>query len=204
MCTLDSLTLCLKWGQSPCGWRSGHVYSPIWRVECDVDGRFSSIPTSWEYQCRLVIESPCSEYRDCGQGHISTIRNGYQLNQQWRITDSDGWKYLKTQDRENALPKILRRFESLVIAKPGCEIPDFKHAPWDDVVLVTPRNAVRTAWTERLCANTVLKRENSLYVFDAEDSVGNARVPLNMEQKFIVAVWKPMTGINRPNKTFKT
>ena len=55
---------------------------------------------------------------------------------------------------------------------------------------MTPWNAVHAAWNRAALQKHCTETGNPLYVFDAEDSVGNAHNPLNMEQKYIVASMK--------------
>jgi len=90
-----TLHYCLKWRQVVAGEGVAMSTAPFGGFECDVDGRFSSIPTSWESM------PPCNRIPLFGIPRIVArpyiyIRNGYQLNPAMRITDfqMDGntWK----------------------------------------------------------------------------------------------------------------
>jgi len=112
------------------------------------------------------------------------------LTQQWQIPDSRWMEILQNTRQGECTHKDIEEIQKLVIAKLGCKILDFKKAPWNNVVVVTPQNAVHTAWNRVALHKHCAETGNLPYVFDAEDSVSNACVPLNMQQKFIAAGMK--------------
>jgi hypothetical protein len=99
----------------------------------------------------------------------------------------DGCRFCKKARVGECMQANLEEIQKLVLINPECNVPEFSKSPWNNAILVTPRNSVRTAWNRAMlrkhCGNT----GNILYVVDAEDTVGEGRCLLNMEQKMIVA-----------------
>jgi ATP-dependent exoDNAse (exonuclease V) alpha subunit len=81
----------------------------------------------------------------------------------------------------------LHEIRKLVLTNPECHMPDFDKAPWDDAILVTPRNSMRTMWNSAALTKHCQKTGQILYVCDAEDTVGKDHLQPDMEQKTTIA-----------------
>jgi len=113
------------------------------------------------------------------------------LCQQMRMTDQT-WIGILQRAREGDCSELdIKEIRKLILTNPNCNVPDFDKPPWNDAVLVTPRNSVRAAWNRAALRKHCAKTGNILYIVDAEDTVGDNRLLLNMEQKVIVAGMKP-------------
>ena len=71
----------------------------------------------------------------------------------------------------------------LIVTNPTCEIPNFTSKPWDEAILITPRNSVCGTWNRVAICKHCARTGNILYIFDTKDTIGDAREPLNMEQR---------------------
>ena len=112
------------------------------------------------------------------------------LTKQERIKDHQ-WTQILQRARVGECTGVdIGQVRKLVLTNPACAIPDFGSEPWSSAVLVTPRNSVRAAWNRATIRKHSAQTGNIIYVSEAEDSVGNSRLPLTMEQKVIVARMK--------------
>lgn len=75
----------------------------------------------------------------------------------------------------------LREICSLVITDDTCKVPDFNLPPWNDAVLITPRNSIRTRWNTLSIIKHCKYSGNLLYIAPAEDSTKD--MPLSMRQR---------------------
>ena len=73
---------------------------------------------------------------------------------------------------------------------------------WDQTVLITPWNSVRSTWNRLAICKHCTHSGNVLYVFDVEDTIGDGRLVLTMEQKVIVAGMK-LSDLRASNGTKK-
>ena len=80
----------------------------------------------------------------------------------------------------------IREIRNLIITNENCKVPNFNLDPWNDIILVTPRNCVHNVWNQLLLHKHCKKTGNTLYVCDAEDTIGNNRQPTNFEQKVAI------------------
>jgi hypothetical protein len=75
---------------------------------------------------------------------------------------------------------------SLILTNADCDIPDFNKAPWDQVVLVTPRNSMRARWNSAAIEKHCQQMGNILYICSAEDTIGKDRTTPDMEQRVTI------------------
>jgi len=124
------------------------------------------------------------------------------LTKQWRMNDPNWIAILQRLRKGDCSKRDLDEMRNLTLTNPKCVVPDFTKVPWDEAVLITPRNSVRDAWNRLSVRKHCAKTANVLYIFDAEDTMGDCRTPLNMEQKVLVAAMKT-TGSKVANGTKK-
>ena len=81
----------------------------------------------------------------------------------------------------------LHEIHKLVLTNPECHVPDFNKAPWDEPILVTPRNSMRAMWNSASLTKHCQKTGQILYICNAEDTVGKDHLPPDMEQRTTIA-----------------
>jgi len=97
------------------------------------------------------------------------------LCQQMRMTD-ETWIGILQRAREGDCSELdIQEIRKLILTNPNCDVPDFDNPPWNNAVLVTPRNSVRAAWNRAALRKHCAKTGNILYIVDAEDTVGDNR-----------------------------
>ena len=70
------------------------------------------------------------------------------LTEQMRIRDTR-WMELLGRSREGeCTEEDLKILQKLVLTNPDCVVSDFSVAPWNEVILVTPRHSARTYWNK--------------------------------------------------------
>jgi hypothetical protein len=112
------------------------------------------------------------------------------LEKQQRI-DDELWVDILSRSREGTCMEAdIHKIRKLILTDSQCNIPDFGCEPWNKAVLVTPRNCVKATWNRVSVCRHCNETGKLLYIFDAEDTVGNERVPTHMEQKAILATLK--------------
>ena len=89
----------------------------------------------------------------------------------------------------------------MVVTEPDCDIPNFGEEPWSSAILVAPRHGVRNPWNEAAIEKHCTNTGNTLYIFDAEDTVGKDHAPLTMKEKIIVAGMREKKMARLPNHT---
>jgi len=187
MCTLDSLTLLSQVaGKVHAGEGAAMSTASFGGLNVMLMGDFHQFPPVGNTNAALYSNSPVRNTVIVGKAIYLQFETVINLTQQWQITDSRWMEILQNARQGECTCEDIEEIQKLVIANPGYEIPDFKWAPWDDVILVTPQHAVHTAWNRAALHKYCTETGNPLYVFNAEDSVINTQVPLNMQQKFIV------------------
>jgi hypothetical protein len=80
----------------------------------------------------------------------------------------------------------INSIQQLVLTDSECELPDFENPPWDDTILITPWNSVRTYWNEAASIKHSRHSGNIEYSFYAEDTVHQKQ--LSVAEHFTVAL----------------
>lgn len=104
------------------------------------------------------------------------------LKQQMRVHDQ-GWIDILNRLRVGECTEDdIKEVNKLVLTNPECDVPDFSMSPWDDCILITPRNAVREAWNKAALRRHCSKTGNILYIAPAKDTHGRAegKLPINV------------------------
>jgi len=139
MCTLDSLTLLSQVaGKVHVGEGVAMSTAPFGGLNVMLMGDFHQFPPVGNTNAALYSNPPVQNTAIVGKAIYLQFETVINLTQQWRITDFRWMEILENARQGECTREDIEEIRKLVIAKPGCEIPDFKHAPWDDVVLVTP------------------------------------------------------------------
>ena len=109
------------------------------------------------------------------------------LTEQKRIIDPGWMETLQRSRTGDCNREDLHEIRKLVLTNPECHVPDFNKAPWDEPILVTPRNSMRAMWNSASLTKHCQKTGQILYICNAEDTVGRDQLALDMEQRTTVA-----------------
>jgi hypothetical protein len=72
-----------------------------------------------------------------------------KMEEQMHIQDLTWSLILQRSRTGDCTSQDITEINELVLTNPECDIPDFIRPPWDEAILVTPLNAIRTLWNER-------------------------------------------------------
>lgn len=137
---------------------------------------------------------------DCrlGRDLFLQFRTVIHLEEQMCIQDAT-WNgilaWSRTGDCSN---EDIQEIKKLVLTNPNCDKPDFSQPPWDNAILVTPRNSVCTAWNKRILHAYCRRANQTCYVVYADDTCG--KNPLTQEQRLAIAHLKLDKTNQLPNK----
>lgn len=143
---------------------------------------------------------PSPKTDDCrlGRDLFLQFRTVIHLEEQMRIRDAAWIGILQRSRTGDCSDADIQEINKLVLTNPQCDVPQFSKPPWDNAILVTPRNSVRTGWNEKMLHTYCRKSGKACYVVYAEDSNGNN--PLTREQRLAIAHLKLDKTNRLPNK----
>ena len=121
-----------------------------------------------------------------------------KLEEQMRVRDQVWQDILRRSRTGDCTGEDIAEIRKLILTNPQCEVPNFSESPWDDAVLVTPRNGVRTFWNEQMLDSHCRKTGEVHYIFYARDRYKD-RV-LSQQERLTVAHMKLEQTANLPNK----
>lgn len=188
MSTLDLVTLLSQvCGNVRADDSSASSITPFGGLNIILMSDFHQFPPVGNSNAALYCTPPNRNTAIVGKAIYLQFDTVINLTKQWRMDDPEWIAILQRLRSGDCSQSDLDEMRNLILTNPNCVIPDFTKAPWDEAVLITPRNSVRDAWNRLSIRKHCVKTANVLYIFDAEDTVGDRRDPLNMEQKVIVA-----------------
>lgn len=121
-----------------------------------------------------------------------------KLDEQMRIRDPT-WQNILTRSRTgDCTSDDVEEILKLVLSHPMCSVPDYTVPPWNDAVLITPRNGTRILWNEDMISCLCRKTGEVRYVFYAHDS--HKQKPLSRQHRLTIARMKPEQMAHLPNK----
>ena len=137
--------------------------------------------------------------------HCQVGRNLYEqfdvvveLEEQMCIRDPV-WDSILQRSRTGECTKDdIAKIRKLVLDNTKGNIPDFTAPPWNDYLLVTPRNGVRTLWNESMLTCHCRRTGQVRYILYAHDSTENR--PLTLKEQLAVANLKLEDTNRLPNK----
>lgn len=148
-------------------------------------GDFHQFPPVGQYKKALYISHPFNHRCEIGRNLFLQFQTVVLLTKQMRIVDYSWTNILRRARSGDCSAEDISAVQHLVLTDPTCSIPDFASTPWDDTILITPRNSVRTYWNEAASAKHSRSSGNVEYSFAAEDSVHHRR--LTTAERFAVA-----------------
>ena len=148
-------------------------------------GDFHQFPPVGKRNRALFSRKPPSRHCEVGRNLYLQIKTVTRLTQQMQITDKPWMDILDRARYGECTREDLDEIRKLVLTEWRCNIPDFGSPPWDNAVLITPRNVVQIRWN----AEAVLKHCRStgsvLYISPAKDS--SKGEPLTTYQQYLAA-----------------
>lgn len=105
------------------------------------------------------------------------------LKQQMRVQDQVWIDMLDRLRTGGCTDQDVRMLDSMVLAHPACDRPDFNASPWKDAVLITSRNSVRDSWNDAAVKRHSFASGQQHYICPAEDSTGSTANALSPKQR---------------------
>lgn len=159
--------------------------SPLAGLSALLLGDFHQFPPIGGRNRALYSQNPQSSKSQLGRNLFLQFETVVELRQQMRVTDVV-WDNILQRARNGACTyEDLAEIRRLVLTNKDCTIPNFQTAPWNDAVLITPRNSVRCQWNARATEKHSLWSGEMMYICPAEDSAHEA--PLSTSQRLLVA-----------------
>ena len=122
-----------------------------------------------------------------------------KLDEQIRIQDQ-GWNDILQCARTGDCTKDdIASIRKLVLTSPECDIPNFALPPWNEMILVTSRNSVRSSWNDFMVTQHARRTSQIRYVVYARDRRNDGQ-PLTKQQRLAVAHLKLDETNNLPHK----
>ncbi|KAG2757211.1 hypothetical protein P692DRAFT_20649338, partial [Suillus brevipes Sb2] len=142
---------------------------------------FHQFPPIGNINKALYGSQPPNQKCELGRHLFEQFQTVIRLRQQARVTDH-AWNDILLHARDGeCTAQDLQMIRSLVITDKTCNVPDFNVPPWNNAVLITPRNSVRTRWNTLSVIKHCKYSRNLLYIAPAEDSAKD--LPLSMKQR---------------------
>lgn len=158
------------------------------------------------HQLPPVANSKWELYHSCPQDDSSTYGRKFfkqfdiviKLDKQMRIIDAEWDAILKRACTGDCTSRDIEQLRKLVLSNLECDIPNFNAPPWNDAVLVTPRNGSRVYWNKQKLVQHCRATGHTHYVLYARDTTkGDV---LTLQQQLVVASLKIEETNNLPNK----
>ena len=171
---------------------------PFGGVSTILLGDFHQFPPVRMTQQALYYASPVKRNPQLGRALYDQFDIVVKLEEQLHIKDQHWQDILQRSRTGDCTGEDIAEIKKLVLTNPLCDVPNFSESPWDDAVLVTPRNAVRTFWNEQMLDSHCRKTGEAHYIFYALDSYKGQ--PLSRQERLTVAHMKLEQTANLPNK----
>lgn len=120
------------------------------------------------------------------------------LDEQVRIQDTVWNGILHRARTGDCTSDDILEIRKLVLTDTSCDVPDFTKAPWNECILVTPRNSVRMSWNTFALREHCRRTGRVCYVVTANDSIDDR--PLTRGQRLTIAHMKPDETNHLPNR----
>lgn len=145
-------------------------------------------------------------YCDCSQEYFPQLGHSLyeqfdtviKLNEQMHVQDPVWNRILQCLRTGDCTSMDINEIRKLILGRPDCVLPDFSSSPWNDAVLVTPRNGACNFWNEKALEQHCRKTQHTLFTVYAHDC-NNDRV-LTAKQCLDVANLKRKETCQLPNK----
>ena len=161
-------------------------------------GDFHQLPPVANSKRELYHSSPQDDSSSYGRSFFEQFEIVVKLDKQMRIIDAEWDAILKCARTGDCTSRDIEELKKLVLSNPKCDVPDFNVPPWNDAVLVTPRNSSRVYWNEQKLVQHCRTTGHTHYVHYARDTTKGEL--LTLQQQLVVASLKIEETNNLPNK----
>ena len=152
-------------------------------------GDFHQFPPIASTKRELYNRKPSAGKCQLGRHLFEQFNIVIKLDEQMRIQDP-GWNDILQRARTgDCTTDDIAEIRKLVLENGTCKTPDFTQPPWNEAILVTPRNAVRTAWNTAMLSSYCQRTGQTKYIIYAHDTCKNQ--PLTPSQRLTAARLKP-------------
>ena len=172
--------------------------SPFGGVSILLSGDLHQFPPVASPKKELYCSSPPNNISLIGRNLYEQFNIVIRLEEQIRIQD-EVWNGILDRARSgDCTSEDISQIRTLVLTDPKCDVPDFTKAPWNDAILVTPRNSVHAAWNSFAVKQHCRRTGQRCYVVNAYDTID--RQQLTKRQRLLVAHLKPDRTNHLPHK----
>ena len=161
-------------------------------------GDFHQFPPVRMTQHTLYYASPVKRNPQLGWALYDQFDIVVKLEEQMCIRDQDWQDILQCSWMGDCTGEDIAEIKKLVLTNPLCDVPNFSESPWDNAVLVTPRNAIQMFWNEHMLDSHCRETGEAHYIFYALDSYKGQ--PLSWQERLTIAHMKLEQTANLPNK----
>ncbi|KAH8979449.1 hypothetical protein EDB86DRAFT_2761638, partial [Lactarius hatsudake] len=121
-----------------------------------------------------------------------------RLQEQMRVRDSRWDAILHRAHTVTRTRDDIIEIRKLVLGSSPGNLPDFTRSPWNDTILITPRNAVQSLWNARMLKQHCRRTGHTRYTFYALDSCKWS--PLSLQRRLEIAHLKLDKTNHLPHK----
>lgn len=161
-------------------------------------GDFHQLPPVANSKRALYHSSPPDDSSGYGRAYYEQFNIVVKLEEQMRIVDVEWDSILKRARTGDCTQQDIQEIRKLVLTNEECKVPDFSTEPWNDAVLVTPRNGSRVYWNMRKVEQHCRANGHTHYVFYARDNTKQRL--LTLQERLVIASLKTEETNNLPNK----
>ncbi|KAF8441071.1 hypothetical protein L210DRAFT_3368301, partial [Boletus edulis BED1] len=155
------------------------ISNPFADLSLLLTGDFHQFPPIAQIKKALFSRHPPNALCELGGFIFERFETVVILKQQMRITD-ETWDAIMTRARYgHCTASDIKEIRQLVLINPECEVPNFHEKPWNEVILITPRNCVRSRWNVASIHKHCKTTGHILYLCSAEDTIGNRATSSN-------------------------
>lgn len=158
-------------------------------------GDFHQFPPVATSKRELYSDCPIKEdIPNRGRSLYKQFNTVIKLDQQMRICDHVWNGILHCLRTGDCTKSDIAEIRKLVLGHQDCVAPDFTKPPWNDAVLVTPRNGACAFWNEKALEQHCRNTQNTLFTFYANDTFNDS--DLTPQQRLSVAYMnRKQTGL---------
>lgn len=171
---------------------------PFGGLSVILTGDFHQFPPVATSGKELYNSNPSNQLASLGRNLYEQFDIVVILKEQMRITDPIWNDILKRSRTGDCTKSDITEIQKLVLVNPECDVPDFMSTPWNDTVLITPRNTSRMFWNCAALDNHCSQTGHAKFIIYARDTdQGNE---LSLRQRLEIAHLKIDETNRLPNK----
>ena len=147
-------------------------------------GDFHQLPPVAKAKTELYQSDPVPGDATLGRNIYDQFDIVVKLDEQIRIQDKLWDEILQRSRTGDCTKDDITAIRKLVLTSPSCDIPDFTLPPWNESILVTSRNSVRSVWNEFMLTQHARRTSQFKYIVHAHDLTNGQ--PLTKLQRLMV------------------